>query len=584
MTEAVPVSLMEKLPLELDAEIEEAGVFLIARPRAASGHVAADRDPAPAIDPAQTEQQPGLVGDRLQRLPLQDVDGRAVPQRPPQIQGPSYGQGLGPIVPHPLGLGHQASAGRQAIRVRSPQPRLHGVREPQVNLRARHPDPGRQREPLAEREAPPRLKPQGMPHRAGVLRQRPPPVRGEIHVVIHHREPAPEVIALRARPREAERPAQAPRGNLSAPGRGRHVPGALDVPYGQRPRQPRPQLHVQPGFHLDAPEVVFCPHAGLHRRIPAPAPGNPYPSGRPRRGQPLPGRPPAVQPQQQPRQRLVDRRPRGVGLGKILGGEVSIGDGVPGRQGEVPGPVQHGTPGGPRDAVVQRHAVHDQRGLAPVVADDALLQDRAHATTGQVQGHVEPGRPARGANRDARRRADAALRPDGHLAATRQKHPRRIIARPAAYPAVYPDALCAVPVFAHRGGELHNALLIKAAYPDTARLHAGGANRASIDGDADLPDAGFMFGRDAVDALAPGTDLATRQADRDVASTLDDVAVRVGERIAISVRAVAMPGIDAVGGDVIGVGVEVKARLNSQTKCNTLLRCCHGTRLYAHHP
>ena len=24
--------------------------------------------------------------------------------------------------------------------------------------------------------------------------------------------------------------------------------------------------------------------------------------------------------------------------------------------------------------------------------------------------------------------------------------------------------------------------------------------------------------------------------------------------------------------------------LNSQTKCNTLLRCCHGTLLYTHHP
>ena len=24
--------------------------------------------------------------------------------------------------------------------------------------------------------------------------------------------------------------------------------------------------------------------------------------------------------------------------------------------------------------------------------------------------------------------------------------------------------------------------------------------------------------------------------------------------------------------------------LNSQTKCNTLLRCCHGTRLYTYHP
>ena len=49
------------------------------------------------------------------------------------------------------------------------------------------------------------------------------------------------------------------------------------------------------------------------------------------------------------------------------------------------------------------------------------------------------------------------------------------------------------------------------------------------------------------------------------------------------------PGLSGIQGSVPGGPTRMEEQknldpLNSQTKCNTLLRCCHGTLLYTTHP
>ena len=102
--------------------------------------------------------------------------------------------------------------------------------------------------------------------------------------------------------------------------------------------------------------------------------------------------------------------------------------------------------------------VHRQGSLAPVVADRAV-DDIANPTAVEVHVDAEFRRVARGANRDPGCGADAAPGAEGHPAAAREKHARRVLARSARHRRVHRDALFTVTVLVDLGGELHAAVL-----------------------------------------------------------------------------------------------------------------------------
>ena len=204
-----------------------------------------------------------------------------------------------------------------------------------------------------------------------------------------------------------------------------HLGRPLYVAQGERAREVAAEGEFETRFGREAAEIVRRADARTAGLVRPPLARYPCPGGRAGPRDARAGRSSPVQSEQEAGQSLVHRRARRVALDEVLGREDPPRNRLARRQAHVPGPVRSPGARGPPSALVQRDAVHHHGGLAPVVADRAVLQDARRPAAVEVHFDGQPGRAAGGLNRDPGRRAEPPAGADGHPAPAGEKHPRR---------------------------------------------------------------------------------------------------------------------------------------------------------------